>query len=134
MNFYPPCRCKVYAHPPLLGLSTDLCVKQGPTFCLHGELTCIMGPHCDSCYICYPAMPPRDAVPAPVPLPPCIMTLLSLVIAIPLDNPTPAPIDPLRPQCPCTSAYPYIPQRCYRTESPFLLYKWEKIFNWKFNS
>jgi hypothetical protein len=60
-------------------------------------------------------MPPRDSVPAPVPLPPRIMTLpSSLVITIPLDYPTLAPVDPPQPQCRCISAYPHMLQRCYR--------------------
>jgi hypothetical protein len=103
--------------PPPLGQSIDLCVKQGLTFCLHGGWTYIMGPHWDSFYICYLAVPPRDLVQAPVPFPPCIMTFLSpLVTAIPLDNLTSAPVNPPLPQCPYVSAYPHMPQRCYRTE------------------
>jgi hypothetical protein len=47
-------------------------------------------------------MPSRDLVPAPVPLSPHVMTLPS----VPLDNLTPAPVDPPLPQCPCTSVYP----------------------------
>jgi hypothetical protein len=103
--------------PPPWGNQLDLCVKQGPTFCLHGGQTYIMGPHWGSCYICYPAVPPRDLVPAPVPLPPCIKTLPSPPVTdIPLHNLTPAPVDPTLPQCPCTSAYSHMPQRCYRTD------------------
>jgi hypothetical protein len=103
--------------PPSWGNQLDLCVKQGRTFCLHGGQTYIMMPCWDSCYIYYPAMPPRNSVPAPVPLPPCITTLPSpLVAAIPLDNLTPVPVDPPLPQCPCTSAYPHMSQGCYRTD------------------
>jgi hypothetical protein len=108
------CHC---INPPW-GNQLDLCVKRGHTFGLLGGQTWIMGPHWDSCYICYPAVPPRDLVPAPVPLPPHILTLPSpLVTAIPLGNPTPDPVDPALSQCPCTSAYPQMPQWCYRTDS-----------------
>jgi hypothetical protein len=59
---------------------------------------------------------------APVPLPPCITTLPSLVTAIPFDNPTPAPVDPPSPQCPCSSACPHMPQRCYTTDTVLSCY------------
>jgi hypothetical protein len=120
----PPGRCKIYRSCSW-GNQFDLCVKQGPSFCLHRGQTYIMGSCWDSYHICYPTMSPRDLVPAPVPLPLHIMTLPSpLVIAIPLDNLTPAPVEPALPQCPCTSAYPHMPQGCYKAES----------VNWKFNN
>jgi hypothetical protein len=53
------------------------------TFCLHRGQTHVMGPHWNSCYTCYPSVPSRYSVLALVPLPPCIMILLSpLVTAI----------------------------------------------------
>jgi hypothetical protein len=113
-GFLHPLYMQSISLPPTWGNQLDLCVKQGPTFCLHGVQAYIMGPCWD---ICYPSIPLRDSVPAPVPLPPHIMALPSpLVTAIPLDNPTPAPIDRPLPQCPYTSAYPHMPQRCYKTD------------------
>jgi hypothetical protein len=63
-------------------------------------------------------MPPGGPVLAPVPLHPHIMTLPSPpVIVTSPDSLTPAPVDLPLPQCPCTSACPHMPQRCYKTES-----------------
>jgi hypothetical protein len=55
----------------------------------------------------------------PVPLP----TIASPPATIAsLDNLTPAPAHPPLPPCPCTSAYPHMPQRCYRTDKVFSCY------------
>jgi hypothetical protein len=82
-----------------------------------------MGPHWDSCYICYPVILPGDPALALVLLPPCIMTIpSSSVIVTSLDSMTLAPVDLPLPQCPCTSAYPHMPQRCYKTDKVFSCY------------